>query len=84
MVADCTRWEDEVLSSLPSVVPVAVDEAGVNLIDVQVSLDGVPLVNAPAGQAIESGRQAPRTGWRSCAAQTCRLTGRCTSRFVWP
>jgi hypothetical protein len=42
-----------VLSSLPSVVPVAVDEAGVNLIDVQVSLDGAPLVNAPAGQAIE-------------------------------
>jgi hypothetical protein len=53
MVADCTRWEDEAVSSLPSVVPVAVDEAGVNLINVQVSLDGVPLSNAPAGQAID-------------------------------
>ena len=53
IVNDCAQWLDEVQSTLPSVVPLATDEAGANLLDVKVSLDGVPLVNALAGQAID-------------------------------
>ena len=53
IVNDCAQWLDEVQSALPSVVPLATDEAGANLLDVKVSLDGAPLVNALAGQAID-------------------------------
>jgi hypothetical protein len=53
VVTDCVRWLDEVTQSLPSVVPLATDEAGDNLVDVNVSVDGAPLVATSAGRAIE-------------------------------
>jgi len=53
IVGDCTKWLEELQSTLPSVVPLATDDAGTNLIDVKVSVDGTPLTNAPAGQAVD-------------------------------
>jgi hypothetical protein len=52
IVSDCTQWLDQVESSMPSVVPVATDEAGTDLMDVAVSIDGTPVQTAP-GQAVE-------------------------------
>jgi hypothetical protein len=53
IVNDCTQWTDEVQATLPSVVPVATDEAGANLVGVRVSIDGVLLESVPAGQAVD-------------------------------
>jgi len=50
---DCAQWLDEVQASLPSVVAVAQDDAGTNLVDVAVSLDGKALASSLDGRAIE-------------------------------
>jgi hypothetical protein len=52
MVNDCNKWLDEDQATIPSVVPLATDESGTNLVDVKVTIDGVP-ANAPPGQAID-------------------------------
>jgi hypothetical protein len=53
IVNDCTKWLDEVQSSIPSIVPVATDDTGANLTDVRVSLDGAPAAAVPPGQPLE-------------------------------
>jgi hypothetical protein len=53
MVSDCTRWLEEVDASIPSVVPLATDEHGVNLVDVKLSIDGVPRSSSLDGTAID-------------------------------
>lgn len=53
MVSDCTRWLEEVDGSIPSVVPLATDEHGVNLVDVKLSIDGVPRSSSLDGTAID-------------------------------
>jgi hypothetical protein len=53
MVNDCTRWLEEVDASIPSVVPLATDEQGVNLVDVKLSIDGVPRSSSLDGTAID-------------------------------
>jgi hypothetical protein len=42
--SDCTTWLTEVERALPSVVVTAKDSTGVDLVDVQVSVDGLPLL----------------------------------------
>jgi hypothetical protein len=53
IVSDCTRWLDEEQSIVPSVVLLATDEAGANLVGVTASIDGVPLAHAPDGTALD-------------------------------
>lgn len=50
---DCTTWLEQVQASLPTVVPVAIDEAGNTLPGVKVSVDGKVLVAKIEGQAVE-------------------------------
>jgi hypothetical protein len=49
---DCTQWLDEVERSLPTVVLSAKDGAGRDLLQVRVSVDGQPLVEALDGKAV--------------------------------
>jgi hypothetical protein len=49
---DCTEWLDEVERSLPTVVLSAKDAAGRDLLQVRVSVDGQPLVEALDGKAV--------------------------------
>jgi hypothetical protein len=49
---DCTEWLDEVERSLPTVVLSAKDGAGRDLLQVRVSVDGQPLVQALDGKAV--------------------------------
>jgi hypothetical protein len=49
---DCTQWLDEVERSLPTVVLSAKDGAGRDLLQVRVSVDGQPLVQALDGKAV--------------------------------
>ena len=50
---DCATWLEQVQASLPSVVPIAADEAGNSLPDVKVSMDGKLLVDKLDGRAVE-------------------------------
>jgi hypothetical protein len=50
--SDCANWLDEVEKALPSVVLMAKNRAGADLVDVKVSLDGKPLVATLDGQAV--------------------------------
>jgi hypothetical protein len=50
--SDCGTWLDEVERSVATVVLTAKDDAGVDLLDVTVSLDGAPLVSRLDGQAV--------------------------------
>lgn len=52
IVQDCTRWEQQVASALPSVVLVARDAKGRDLVDVAVAIDGQPDVGLSA-RAVE-------------------------------
>lgn len=52
IVKDCTTWLDQVDASLPSVVPVATDEGGNDVMNVRVSMDGAPLVERLDGGSI--------------------------------
>ncbi len=52
IVKDCTTWLDQVEASLPSVVPVATDEGGNDVMNVRVSMDGTPLVEHLDGGSI--------------------------------
>jgi hypothetical protein len=49
---DCTRWTDELLSSIPTVVFGAQDSEGHDLSDVRVLVDGALLTGGVAGQAV--------------------------------
>jgi hypothetical protein len=49
IVSDCAQWLDQVESSLPSVVPVATDGAGTDLMGVTVSIDGKTVEPTPGG-----------------------------------
>ena len=53
IVKDCTRWLDEVQTSLPSVVPAATDDAGNDVPGVAVSMDGAVLTEHIEGRSIE-------------------------------
>jgi len=53
VVSDCTLWLEEAQSSVPSVIPLATDETGANVLDARVWLDGTPLEIKAAGQAID-------------------------------
>jgi hypothetical protein len=53
IVKDCTMWLDQVQASLPSVVPVATDEAGNDVANVRVSMDGVILLQKIEGSSVE-------------------------------
>jgi hypothetical protein len=50
--SDCANWLAEVESALPSVIVMAKNAAGADLLDVRVSVDGQPLVSALDGQAV--------------------------------
>jgi hypothetical protein len=50
---DCTAWLEQVQASLPTVVPIATDDAGNSLPNVKVSMDGKLLVDKIDGRAIE-------------------------------
>jgi hypothetical protein len=50
---DCTTWLEQVQASLPTVVPIAADEAGNSLPAIKVSIDGKLLVEKIDGRAIE-------------------------------
>jgi len=49
---DCVRWLDEVRTSMPSVVVRAVDEAGCDLVDARLSVDGKLVVDRLDGKAL--------------------------------
>jgi hypothetical protein len=53
IVKDCTTWLDQVQASLPSVVPVATDEAGNDVANVRVSMDGALLLQKIEGSSVE-------------------------------
>jgi hypothetical protein len=53
IVKDCTTWLDQVQAGLPSVVPVATDEAGNDVANVRVSMDGVILLQKIEGSSVE-------------------------------
>jgi hypothetical protein len=50
--SDCANWLADVEKALPSVVLVAKNGSGVDLVDVKVSVDGQPLVSKLDGQAV--------------------------------
>jgi hypothetical protein len=50
---DCTTWLEQVQASLPTVVPIATDEAGNSLPGVKVSLDGKLLLEKIDGRSVE-------------------------------
>jgi hypothetical protein len=50
--SDCARWLDEVEAALPTVVVTAKSGAGVDLVDVKVSVDGKLLVSKLDGQGV--------------------------------
>lgn len=49
---DCTQWLTEVSSAIPTITLSVQDEKGRDLIDVQVSVDGKPLVSKLEGKTI--------------------------------
>ena len=49
---DCTKWTDELIVSVPTVILGAQDESGRDLSDVRASIDGVAVAGAAAGQAV--------------------------------
>jgi hypothetical protein len=49
---DCTRWQAEIVSSLPSLVFGARDAKGHDLFDVAVSIDGEPVAKKLDGKAV--------------------------------
>lgn len=49
---DCSRWLEEVETTLPSIVAGAREEGGIDLFDVKVFVDGVVAVEPQQGQAI--------------------------------
>lgn len=53
VVRDCATWLDQVQSSLPTVVPVAIDGAGNDLGGVKVSMDGRVLLERIDGRSVE-------------------------------
>jgi len=53
IVKDCTTWLDEVQASLPTVVPIATDEAGNELARVRLTLDQKVLAEQLDGRSIE-------------------------------
>jgi len=53
IVKDCATWLDEVQSSLPTVVPVAIDAAANDVPGVKVSMDGRVLIERIEGRSIE-------------------------------
>jgi hypothetical protein len=53
IVKDCVEWLDQVEDSLPSVVPMATDPQGNELLDVKVSMDGSVLTEKIDGRSIE-------------------------------
>jgi hypothetical protein len=50
---DCTTWLAQVQASLPTVVPIATDEAGNGLPDVKILMDGKLLLDKAEGGAVE-------------------------------
>ena len=50
---DCTTWSAELDRSIPSVTFIVKDEAGADLTDVVVTLDGAPLVSSIGSAALE-------------------------------
>jgi hypothetical protein len=50
--SDCATWLAEVDTDLPTVVVTAKNGVGADLVDVKVSVDGVPLVSKLDGQAV--------------------------------
>jgi hypothetical protein len=50
---DCTTWLEQVQASLPTVVPIATDEAGNSLPGVKVSMDGKVLLEKIDGRSVE-------------------------------
>jgi hypothetical protein len=53
IVKDCTTWLEQVQASMPTVVPLATDEAGGLLSSVKVSMDGALLLDASDGRSVE-------------------------------
>lgn len=60
--ADCGRWLDDVEASIPTVVLGAKDAHGVDVFDVRVSVDGVPVTGHDEGTALrmDPGQHAVR------------------------
>jgi hypothetical protein len=52
-VNDCTQWLAEVGSNLPSVVPLATDESGMNLPGVTLTIDGDGVARPVTGLAVD-------------------------------
>jgi hypothetical protein len=53
MMSDCVGWYSEVERQLPTVLVIATDAAGREIVDVRVSFDGSPLLERLAGRAVE-------------------------------
>jgi hypothetical protein len=53
IVKDCTLWLDQVQASVPTIVPVATDDAGNVLPAVKVSIDGAVVLDPSDGRAVE-------------------------------
>ena len=53
IVKDCVTWLGQVETALPSVVPVATDAAGNDVLDARVLLDGKVVKEKPDGQPID-------------------------------
>jgi hypothetical protein len=53
IVKDCAAWLDQVQASLPTVVPVATDAAGIDIPGVRVWLDGKILIEKIEGRSVE-------------------------------
>jgi hypothetical protein len=50
---DCSAWLEQVQASIPTVVPIATDEAGNGLVGARVSMDGKVLLERIDGQAVD-------------------------------
>jgi hypothetical protein len=53
IVKDCSAWLDMVQTSLPAVVPIAIDEGGNALFAIKVSMDGAAFLSVLDGRSVE-------------------------------
>jgi hypothetical protein len=77
IVKDCTTWLDQVQTSLPTIVPIATDEAGNNLALVRLTMDGKALADKLDGRSFEVD-----PGSHSFTFETTDGTPRASQRLV--
>jgi len=74
VVSDCNAWLADLVTSVPSIVPVATDESGENLVDVHLSIDGAPLGHVLDGSALEVDPGPHRLSFSRQGYETAELT----------